>query len=182
MRNVFRIQKITALIFTAVSIAVFVFSLSFMTEYKDLFGLKLKQNKPVSFFHDSVLQVFNRQIFVLALFGILIILFSFLLETYRRVPDRFALIVIITMLLLNCAGAVYAITNMQEIENYFGTLDFQYLELEGLNGYKPDFTTFRIGIPVYAVQIAASVSYGAAMAVSHITFIKEQKRKCAQNE
>lgn len=75
------------------AVVVFIFTLVFMTEYKDLFGLKLKQNSQISFFHDSVLQTFNRQIFLLALIGILIVLFSFLLEIYSKVPDRFALII-----------------------------------------------------------------------------------------
>lgn len=93
MYKIFKAQKVMAGIYTVTAVAVFIFALTFMTEYKDLFGLKLKQNSQISFFHDSVLQTFNRQIFVFALVGILVILCSFLLEVFSKVPDRFALMV-----------------------------------------------------------------------------------------
>ena len=63
MQKIFKTQKITAGIYLVMAVVVFIFTLVFMTEYKDLFGLKLKQNSQISFFHDSVLQTFNRQIF-----------------------------------------------------------------------------------------------------------------------
>ena len=182
MQKIFKTQKITAGIYLVMAVVVFIFTLVFMTEYKDLFGLKLKQNSQISFFHDSVLQTFNRQIFLLALIGILIVLFSFLLEIYSKVPDRFALIVMEVLLLACCAGAVYAMTNIQVVQAFYRTLDFQYLKLEGLVDYKPHFTTFQIGLLIYLLQIVACVGYGIAMAMSHITFVKNEKKGRMENE
>ena len=129
MKKIFSTQKITAKIYTVIAVLVFLYTLVFMTEYKNLFGLKLEQNSQISFFHDSILQTFNRQIFVLALFGIIIVVFSFLLESFHKVPDRFALIVIDAALLISCVGAVYALVNLQAVSQFYKGLDFQYLSL-----------------------------------------------------
>ena len=139
MQKIFNTQKITAKIYTVIAVLVFLYTLVFMTEYKDLFGLKLKQNSQISFFHDSILQTFNRQIFVLALFGIGIVVFSFLLESFQKVPDRFALIVIEAALIASCAGAVYSLVNLQTVSQFYGSLDFQYLYLEGMEEYEMKF-------------------------------------------
>ena len=176
MQRIFKTQKITAGIYTVMAVAVFLFTLVFMTEYKDLFGLKLKQNSQISFFHDSVLQTFNRQIFLLALIGILIVVFSFFLETFSKVPDRFALAVMEILLVVCCAGSVYALTNIQAVEAFYKTLDFQYLNLEGLMDYKPRFTTFQIGLVIYLLQIVTCAGYGIAIAMSHVTFVKNEKK------
>lgn len=176
MQKIFKTQKITAGVYTVMAVVVFIFTLVFMTEYKDLFGLKLKQNSQISFFHDSVLQTFNRQIFLLALIGILIILFSFLLEIFSKVPDRFALIVMEIFLVVCCGGAVYALSNIQAVQAFYRTLDFQYLKLEGLVDYKPHFTTFQIGLVIYLLQIVTCAGYGIAMAMSHVTFVKNEKK------
>ncbi len=172
MQKLFRVQKIMAWVYTVTALAVFLYTLVFMTEYKDLFGLKLKQNSQISFFHDSVLQTFNRQIFALALLGILVIVFSFFLEIFSKVPDMFALVVLTALLAAGIGGAVYAITNIQAVEAFYRGLDFQYLYLEGMAEYEHKFTTFRVGTGVYLLQIVSCAAYGAAMAASHVKFKK----------
>lgn len=181
MQRLFKTQKITARLYMVMAAVVFAFTLVFMTEYKDLFGLKLKQNSQISFFHDSVLQTFNRQIFLLALIGIFIVLFSFFLEIFSKVPDKFALIIMEVLLLGCCAGAAYALTNIQAVEAFYKTLDFQHLELEGLIEYSPHFTTFRVGTGVYLLQIIICMIYGGTIAMSHITYVKSEKKRCVEN-
>lgn len=182
MQKMFRTQKITAWVYTVVSVIVFIYTLCFMTEYKDLFGLKLKQNGQVSFFHDSILQTFNRQIFMLALAGIMIIVFSFFLEVFSKVPDLFAMVILAVCLAAACAGGVYAVSNIQAIEAFYRGLDFQYLYLEGMVDYEPHFTTFRVGIGIYIMQIAACAVYGIIIIMSHVTFVKLEKKGRIENE
>ncbi len=57
MQKYFKTQKLAAGIYTGTVIIVFIYTLCFMTEYKDLFGLKLTQNDQISFFHDYILQI-----------------------------------------------------------------------------------------------------------------------------
>lgn len=172
MQKNFKNQKLAACLYTVIAVLVFLYTLCFMTEYKDLFGLKLKQNNQVSFFHDSVLQMFNKQIFVFALLGIILILLTFLFQVFSRVPDKFALVIIELILLICCIGSIYAIINIQAIEVFYAGLDFQYLQLEGMSDYVPRFTTFRIGLGIYIANIISCVTYGISIGISHFKFLK----------
>ena len=69
MRKLFKGQQILSVLYILASIGMFLFSLAFMTEYSDLFGLKLPQNQEIAMFHDVILQTFNRQIFAWSLVG-----------------------------------------------------------------------------------------------------------------
>ena len=182
MEKIFKAQRVAAVVYTVMSIVVFLYTLMFMTEYKDLFGLKLKQNSQISFFHDSILQTFNRQIFALALFGVIVIVLSFFLEIFSKVPDWFALVVLEACLIACCAGAVYAITNIQAVEAFYKGLDLQYLYLEGLDNYQLKFTTFHIGVGIYVVQLVVCAAYGIAMLASHVTFKKIEKKGRMEDE
>lgn len=173
MQRIFKNQINIAKIYLVMSVVTFVFSLCFMTEYKELFGLKLKQNSQVSFFHDSVLQTYNRQIFVLAIIGIIVLIFSFALEIFTKVPDRFALVVMGIGLLACIAGSVYAFTNIFAIETFYRGLDFQYIHMEGLETYEMKFATFRIGLGIYLTEILVCVGYLAALIMSHVKFVKK---------
>ncbi|NNJ30997.1 hypothetical protein [Lacrimispora defluvii] len=182
MQKYFKTQRLAAGIYTGIVIIVFIYTLCFMTEYKDLFGLKLKQNDQISFFHDYILQIFNKQIFTFAVFGVLVILLSFLLEVFGKIPDKFALIIMELSLLLCCACTVYALLNLQAIESYYAGLDFKYLGLESVSDYKPHFTTFRIGTGIYISYIFSCVYYIVAIGRSHIKFQKNRKKGSTRNE
>ena len=69
MRKLFKGQRILSVLYILASIGMFLFALAFMTEYSDLFGLKLPQNQEIAMFHDVILQTFNRQIFAWSLVG-----------------------------------------------------------------------------------------------------------------
>ena len=181
MQKYFKTQKLAAGIYTGTVILVFIYTLCFMTEYKDLFGLKLTQNDQISFFHDYILQIFNKQIFAFAVFGVLVILLSFLLEIFGKIPDKFALIIMGLSLLICCACSVYALFNLQAIESYYAGLDFQYLRLESAGDYKPHFATFRIGLGIYMTYILCCAFYIVAIGRSHFKFQKNQKKRSTRN-
>ena len=71
-------------------------------------------------------------------------------------------------MVLCCYGAYFAVTNLLSLQAYYGRLDFQYLALEGgAADYRPKFATFRVGMAVYAAQIAVCVGYTAILFASH---------------
>ena len=74
MKKIFRGQVILSAVYTVTAIVVFLYTLVFMTEYNDLFGLKMPQNKQIAQFYEVILQGFNRQILVWAIVGIIGIL------------------------------------------------------------------------------------------------------------
>ena len=109
MKKIFRGQVILSAVYTVTAIVVFLYTLVFMTEYNDLFGLKMPQNKQIAQFYEVILQGFNRQILVWAIVGIIGILMIVLLEIRTAVPDRFAAAVMTVYMGCCCFGAVNAI-------------------------------------------------------------------------
>ena len=91
MRKLFKGQQILSVLYILASIGMFLFALAFMTEYNDLFGLKLPQNQEIAMFHDVILQTFNRQIFAWSLVGVIGIALIVFLEILSCVPDRFCI-------------------------------------------------------------------------------------------
>ena len=51
MKKIFRGQVILSAVYTVTAIVVFLYTLVFMTEYNDLFGLKMPQNKQIAQFY-----------------------------------------------------------------------------------------------------------------------------------
>ena len=149
MKKIFRGQVILSAVYTVTAIVVFLYTLVFMTEYNDLFGLKMPQNKQIAQFYEVILQGFNRQILVWAIVGIIGILMIVLLEIRTAVPDRFAAAVM--------------------------TVYIQYLYADGITGYELKFTTFQVGIGIYSVQIIVCVAFAAVLLLSHIRYKKLQK-------
>lgn len=172
MQKLIKTQKVTAMIYIVMAIIIFLYSLCFMTEYSDLFGLMLKTNSHITNFYKNILQKFNWQIFRLSLGGIAGIVLIYVLEIMTKVVDKFALIVIETLLLFNIGGCGYSIMNLNAIQAYYKTLDFQYIELEGVRDYVLKFTAFNIGNVVYVGQIIVSLAFGIVIAACHIKFVK----------
>ena len=163
MKKIFRGQVILSAVYTVTAIVVFLYTLVFMTEYNDLFGLKMPQNKQIAQFYEVILQGFNRQILVWAIVGIIGILMIVLLEIRTAVPDRFAAAVMTVYMGCCCFGAVNAIRNILAIWAYYKGLDFQYLYADGITGYELKFTTFQVGIGIYSVQIIVCVAFAAVL-------------------
>ena len=53
MKNIFKLQRICFYLFIVIMVVNFIFSLSFMTDYADLFGFELEANK-IFFNEDDI--------------------------------------------------------------------------------------------------------------------------------
>ena len=175
MKKIFQGQETVSVVYTIMAVAVFLYTLVFITEYNDLFGLKLPQNQNVARFYEVILQEFNRQILVWAIVGIVGILMITFLEIRTKVPDRFAAVVMTVYMAACCFGGFDAIRNIIAIRAYYQTLDFQYLAAEGLMDYQMKFTTLQVGIGIYVVQILVCAAFAAVILLSHTKFKKMQK-------
>ena len=171
----FQRAVILSVLYILASIGMFLFALAFMTEYSDLFGLKLPQNQEIAMFHDVILQTFNRQIFAWSLVGVIGIALIVFLEILSCVPDRFALVVMLLLMVACCYGAANSIMNLQAISVYYQGLDFQYLSLEGLENYQLQFTTFRLGVVFNALYILVCGALAIDLTASHLTFVRLKK-------
>ena len=80
MQKIFKTQKITAGIYLVMAVVVFIFTLVFMTEYKDLFGLKLKQNSQI------FILIFSLILFVLITCAMIAYYVPYF-AAYRKIKD-----------------------------------------------------------------------------------------------
>lgn len=175
MKKLYQGQRIMSVVYTIMAIIVFLYALVFITEYNDLFGLRLPQNQAIAQFYEGILQNFNRQILVWAIVGVVGILVIVMLEIRTKVPDRFAAIVMTAYMAACCFGSVDGVRNILAIQTYSRTLDFQYLPLEDIVDYQLEFTTFQAGVGIYAVHILVCVVFAAVLLLSHIKYIKMEK-------
>lgn len=86
MKKIFRGQVILSAVYTVTAIVVFLYTLVFMTEYNDLFGLKMPQNKqirPVLRGDPAGIQPADPGVGLVGIIGILMIV---LLEIRTAVP------------------------------------------------------------------------------------------------
>ena len=176
MKRLFTAQKCASILYIVMTLVVFVYTLAFMTQYSDLVGLKMAQNKLIANFYDVGLQAFNRQMFAWALLAVAGIALIFFLEIRTRVPDLFALVVMTLCMGACCYGAYFAITNLQALSAYYAKLDFSYLVLEGgAADYQLKFATFQIGTGIYIAQLVVCVCFAAILIASHVKYKKRSK-------
>lgn len=176
MKRLFTAQKCVSILYIVMTLVVFVYTLAFMTQYSDLVGLKMAQNRLIANFYDVGLQPFNRQMFAWALLAVVGIALVFFLEIRTRVPDVFAVVVMALCMAACCYGAYFAITNLQALSAYYGQLDFSYLALEGgAADYQPKFATFQIGIGIYIAQLVTCGGFAAILIASHVKYKKLEK-------
>lgn len=175
MKKLYQGQRVMSVVYTIMAVVVFLYSLVFMTEYNDLFGLKLPQNQDVARFYEGILQSFNRQILVWVIVGVIGILVMVMLEIRTKVPDRFSAVVMVVYMAACCYGSVDGIRNILAIQAYYQGLDFQYLPLEGVLDYQLKLGTFQVGMGIYPVYILVCVAFATVLVLSHIKYKKLEK-------
>lgn len=175
MVKIFKFQKLMLIFFIIASVAMFCASLYFMTDFKDLFGLKLKFNKPIAAFHDDLMQSFNQQFFWFTLFALLVVFLAFCLEIPHAVPDRFALIVMGVCLLAVVGFAVFALVRLPQLARVYEGLDFSKLDSEGAVDYQPRNMAFVVLMILSGIHICVSLSMLAVLGLSHRSYLKNRK-------
>lgn len=182
MEKNMNIQKICFFLFVGISVAVFFFTLYFMTDYQDLFGLvgnRYTENKAVASFHDNSMQPANRFFFAFAIVAVLSALFAYMMETKDKFADKFALIVLGTLCVVLIGVAVYNIIQLTSLLAEYRSLDLSYVDDEG--GFAHDYTevAFFVGYAIYALQIAISGLFAGILAKNHFGYLKLNKEVVA---
>jgi signal transduction histidine kinase len=153
MEKKLQIQKTMMILYIISAVIAFTYSLSFMTAYKDLFGLMLKDNANIAYFHDVFMQGFNQTMFWFTLFGVASIAFFFIFGTRIYAPDLFAVLFISVSLLIVCGFCIYAFIELPSLKQTYLSLDFSKMYLEGSVDYKVKTGTFIVGIVVFAFDL-----------------------------
>ncbi len=181
MEKVYRFQRICFICFIVFALALFVYALWFMTDFKDLFGLELRINKPVADFHDVVLQKLNQRMFWFALFVVVCILIQGTLELRGKVPDLFATSVFAIVLLVAAGCCVYFLVVLAPISRTYQALDFSNVVMEGAVEYHPSGRAFILGKIVFSSSAVFFVAYAFVLMASHRIHMrrkKESKETC----
>lgn len=174
MERTFRLQRIIAVCFLVMCVVLFVLSLGFMTDFKDLFGLQLKPNKPVAYLHDVLLQGYNRSLFHLAVCALLVAVVSIVLETNRKVPDLSALLVMDTLLVVLVIWSVMQVLSLAGIEPVYLATDYSKVRLEGGFDYVLNTRTFAISYVVEILFALHCLAFGTLLTLAHVRFLKEE--------
>jgi ABC-type multidrug transport system permease subunit len=175
MKRIFRVQKTMMVLFIVAATVVFVFSLYFMTDFKDLFGLQLKANRPIMEFHDTTMQGFNQSLFWFSLLGLVTIIFQFFLEIGKKVPDLFAIAVEGLCLLVTGGFALHVLVALPKLEQIYLQLDFSKYKMEGGAEYVMKTSTFTAGSLIYFLNLLVCLVFFAVLIISHVTYKKELK-------
>ena len=169
----FKFQKVMFVIYLLMIVISFIFALSFMTQYSNLFGLETVLNQGVIDFYDHM-QSFNKMYIYLLIVSLVSIIFMFMLETHHRVADTFALIVMGVFVAIFIGTSIYALINMMNLMGEYQNCDFTYLALEApeLENYQREFETFYIGYIVIPFALLGGIGYYLSLLLSHIFYKK----------
>ncbi|MFI3163444.1 MAG: hypothetical protein R3Y65_03250 [Bacillota bacterium] len=179
MQNNMKKQRNAFFLFAAISLLVFVFSLYFMTDYQDLFGLvgnRYTENKLVADFHDDMMQPANQIFFKFGVVAILTAVFAMLMEVRTKVADKFALIVLCVLFAVLIGSAIYNLLQVTSLYNVYDGLDTSWVDDEGGTAHIRKYTAFYVGWVVYALQIISTALLGFIMAKNHFGFLKLAKQ------
>jgi hypothetical protein len=157
MKKQLQLQKTMMYAYIVIAVVAFSYSLCFMTAYKDLFGLMLKDNANVAYFHDVFMQGFNKQMFWFTLFGVVVIVLFFAFQIGKYAPDNFALIFISIALLLVIGFCIYCLIEIPSLKATYLSLDFSHLSSEGAVDYQIKTKTFNIGVFIFVVDLIVSL-------------------------
>lgn len=170
MSRRFKVQRSLMCLSLLVSAALFVNALYFMTDYKGLFGLELPMNEAIAVFHDDLMQGFNQFLLYASLYGLAIVGVAFLLECFTKVPDTFAMLVMLLLFAGSAACSGYAIARALELQEVYLNLDFTFLLLEAGDEHIVTLGAFTSTLVLSAVNILTALSAGYACAASHFAY------------
>ena len=175
MKKQLQLQKTMMNVYIIMAVVAFSYSLCFMTAYKDLFGLMLKANSNVAYFHDVFMQGFNQTMFWFTLFGAASIALFFIFGIKKYIPDTYALVFISIALLIVCGFSIYALIELPSLEKTYLSLDFSSLSLEGAVDYQIKTKTFNIGMVIFVFDLIVSIVTEYSLINSYRTYKKLHK-------
>ncbi|MCM1130880.1 MAG: hypothetical protein NC310_03960 [Roseburia sp.] len=178
MEKGFKIQRIGFVIYLLTMIVLALYTLSFMTDYQNLFGYLLKQNESITRFYEHM-QAFNQIIFWLAIVSVLSIIVMFVLELRTRICDRFALGVMSCFGALNIGTAIYGFISIPKLVTEYKGVDFSKMWLEDTaltedSVYTMRFTSFNLGYAVFAILLIVTIFFMATLWINHIKFKRNE--------
>lgn len=180
MEKKLKLQKTMVMIYIIMAVVAFTYSLCFMTAYEDLFGLMLKANARIAYFHDVFMHGFNQTMFWFTLFGAVSIAWFYIFGCRQYVPDTVALVIISVSLLIISGWCIYALIEIPRLEATYLSLDFSNLALEGVTSdYVVRTKTFTYGMVIFAANLIVNITTIFTLISSNRMYMKTIKKEIA---
>lgn len=161
--NSFKLQKIMFIIYILIMVVVFIYTLGFMTDYSNLFGMEQGVNESIALFHDKTLQNFNSSIFIYSVIGVVSIIALFALQINKRICDTLAVVIVNVISLFLLITCIISLITLPQIISEYNNVDFTFIGLEDTNftdtEYVRSYTTFYLGIAIYALEAIAMIIF-----------------------
>lgn len=171
-KNLFITQKIVFVIYSVVMLLLFVYALSFMTDFKELFG---QSNRAIAEFHDVTLQGFNRLVFTVGIISVLSFVALVILEIKNKIADYFALAFVGASAVFNTVMGIILIPQLMELKDVYLQLDFDSLLLSVGQVYTVTTRTFDMGVTLYLVSIVVSLVLIVVTSVNTNIYLRKNR-------
>ena len=176
MNSTLRLQKTFYILYFIISILTFVFALSFMTDFQELYGFQLPKNQGIIEYYSNQLQPFNRTILNFSLALVVGSVFMLVFEVLKKVTN-------FTGLCFGSALSIYTIINCVLFIFRLNTLKANATKVDLSNGYLEDLPsdfvmltrTFDIGFILYLVVIVISIAFIILLFINFFLYLKKNQ-------
>ncbi len=173
MQKNMSMQKVIYYLFFLMELVIFIYTLGFMTHYSDLFGLIHPDNESIAQFHDVLMQAFNKSAFAFAVVGIVGFVVARAMEIHKKIADKVAIGVVGAFQLFGIGTSVWAMTQLQGLQEIYLNLNFDSLLKESSFEHVINTSTFAYGVALYGAQIALMVIFMGVIVYNHFTYLKK---------
>ncbi len=176
MKKIFRIQKISMIVYVVAVAATFIYAMYFMTDFNNMRDFILPINQPIIDL-EAQLQSFNFIIYWFSVVGLVSILMLFIFEVGSKVCDKLALIV------TNCFNLAAVVVSVLVFVILPGLLtdyqneslfDYFYFEQVSAVADVKSFTAFYLGFGLYAIVLVAALSLITSTILTTKKYIAEK--------
>lgn len=176
MKKIFRIQKISMVVYVVAAAATFIYAMYFMTDFNNIRNFILPVNQAIIDL-DEQMQSFNFTIYWFSIVALISILMLFIFQVGSKVCDKLALIV------TNCFNSVAVIASIIVFITLPGLLkdyqneslfDYFYFEQVSSVANTKNFTAFYLGFGLYFVLLVAAISLITSTILATRKYIAEK--------
>ena len=168
------LQKVMFGLFILTVICCFVYSLGFMTQYRELQYLSKPVNKVLYNFHHEVLIPFNNSIFYLTLIGVIMFIVVFVAKLNKRLPNLLSMILGVVATIPTIIAAVLGLGKLGGIKAEYLTFDFSNVASEIYEEYNPSTLAFEIGQYLFVVALVIMIAFIVTIVINWI--INKEKK------
>lgn len=174
MERMLKLQKIFYILFFICAIFSFIYAISFMTDYQEIFGFELPKNQSIIDFYGKQLQPFNRSILNFSLWLTVGVIILLTFEVMKKVSNFAGLCYGVVLVFYTIIKSALTIHRLRTLKIASSQVDLRYGYLEGL---PEDFVmltrTFDIGRVLYLVLIIITFAFTIIFFINFFLYLQK---------